>query len=88
MLTFGPKSSQMRLMALLKRGSKRKLPIIKLSVDLFAPPVQINAFEFHSKDINYENCQFFVLASTSRLSFVVSKRLNYIDWVLMWGSMA
>ena len=45
------------------------------------------AFEFHSKDINDENGQSY-LESTSSLSFVVSKRLNYIDWVLIWDSMA
>ena len=37
--------------------------------------MHFNAFEFHSKDINYENVKL-ILASTSSLSFVVSKRLN------------
>ena len=36
--------------------------------------MHFNAFEFHSKDINYENVKL-ILASTSSLLFVVSKRL-------------
>ena len=92
MLTFGPKSSEIRFLALLKRDSKRKLPTIKLSVDLQLQetlPHQciLMLLNFIPKILTMKMVKL-ILASTSSLSFVVSKRLNYIDWVLVWGSMA